>query len=151
MWVLVDAAMDFQIIRQLARQLLHKSTESSPGTQAPHQWAALQNPPNHAVLLLVKQKSHRYSLENGHIDPHAHNQLAEHMPSPDEPPLHDHMHTHLQHLPPVPDPGEPPTWVPDVVIYKYTRRAYHYPQPLRTTAHILGSHANNTLMTRLQH
>ena len=60
------------------------------------------------------------------------------------------MHTHLQQLPPIPHPGEPPPWVPNEVIYNNTGRAYHYPSPLRTMAHIQGSHANNTLMTRLQ-
>ena len=60
------------------------------------------------------------------------------------------MHTHLQHLPPIPHPGEPPPWVPDDMTYNDTGRAYHYPQPLRTMAHIRGSRADNTLMTRLQ-
>ena len=40
--------------------------------------------------------------------------------------------------------------MPDDVIYNDTGRAYHYPQPLRTMAYIRGSHADNTLMTRLQ-
>ena len=33
-WVVVDAAMDFEIVRKLARQPLHKETDSSLGTQA---------------------------------------------------------------------------------------------------------------------
>ena len=149
-WVVVDAAADFQIIRRLARQPLNKATDSSLGTKALHLWMVLRNLPGHMVLHLVKQESHRYNLGNGHIDPHAHNQLAEHVPSPQEPPLHDHMHTHLQHLRPVPHPGERPPWVPDDVIYNDTGRAYHYPQPLRTMAHIRGTHADNTLMACLQ-
>ena len=40
--------------------------------------------------------------------------------------------------------------MPDDVIYNDTGRAYHYPQTLRTMAHIGGSHADNTLITRLQ-
>ena len=44
------------------------------------------------------------------------------------------MHTHLQHLPPIRRPGEPPAWVPDDRIYNDTGRAYHYPQPIRTSA-----------------
>ena len=40
--------------------------------------------------------------------------------------------------------------MPNDVIYNDTGRAYHYPQPLRTMGHIRGSHADNTLMTRLQ-
>ena len=60
------------------------------------------------------------------------------------------MHTHLQHLAQIPHPGQPPPWVPDDVISNDAGRAYHYPQPLRTMAHIRGSHADNTLMTRLQ-
>ena len=35
-WVVVDAAVDFQIVRRLARQPLHKATDSSLGTQALH-------------------------------------------------------------------------------------------------------------------
>ena len=95
--------MDFQIIRWLARQPLHKATDSSLGTQALHLRAAFQNLQEHGVLHLGKQEFHPYNLGNGDIDLHAHNQLAEHMP-----PLQDHMHTHLQHLFPVPNPGKPP-------------------------------------------
>ena len=40
-WVVVDAAVDFQIVRKLARQPLHKATDSSLGTQALHLWTAL--------------------------------------------------------------------------------------------------------------
>ena len=112
---------------------------------------ALWNLPEHVVLHLVKQEFHLFTLANGHIDLHGHIQLAEHMPNPDEPPLQDHMHTHLQHLPPAPHSGESPTWVPDDVIYNDTGRAYNYPQPLRTMAHIRSSHADNTLITHLQH
>ena len=83
-------------------------------------------------------------------DLHAHNQLAEKVPTSDEPPLCDHMQTHLQHLPPIPQPGEPPPWVPEDVIYNDTGQAYHYPQPLRTMAHTRGHHADTTLMTCLQ-
>ena len=61
------------------------------------------------------------------------------------------MHTHLQHLPPTPHPGEPPAWVLDDRIYNDKGRAYHYPQPIRTMAHIRGSQADNTLMNHLQH
>ena len=83
------------------------ATDSSLGTHALHLWVALQHLLRHVVLHLVKQESHRYSLGNGHIDLHAQNQLAEHMPDGEDPPLQDHMHTHLQHLPPIPQPGEP--------------------------------------------
>ena len=150
-WVVVDAAVDFQIVRRLAQQPLHKATDSSLGTQALHLWTALRRLPKHVVLHLVKQESHRYSLGNGHIDLHAHNQLAEHMPDGNDPPLQDHMHTHLQHLLPVPRPGEPPDWVPDDRIYNDTGQAYHYPQPVRTMAHIRGSQADSALLSRLQH
>ena len=44
-WVVVDAAVDFQIIRKLARQPLHKATDSSLGTEALHLWAALRRFP----------------------------------------------------------------------------------------------------------
>ena len=71
-WVVVDAAVDFQIVRKLALQPLHKATDSSLGTQALHLWTALQRLPNHVVLHLIKQESHRYSLGDGHIDLHAH-------------------------------------------------------------------------------
>ena len=40
--------------------------------------------------------------------------------------------------------------MPDDVMYNDTGRAYHYPQPLRTKAHIRGGHADTTHMTRLQ-
>ena len=150
-WVVADAAVDFQIVRKLARQPLHKAIGSSPGTQALRLWAALRRLPKHVLLHLVKQESHRYSLGNGHIDLHAQNQLAEHMPDGKDRPLQDHLHTHRQHLPPILRPGEPPAWVPDDGIYNDTGQAYHYPQPIRTMAHIRGSHANNTLMNRLQH
>ena len=142
-WVVVDAAVDFQIV--------HKATDSSLGTQALHLWTALKRLPKHVVLHLVKQESHRYSLCNGHIDLHAHNQLAEHMPDGEDPPLRDHMHTHLQHLPPIPRPGEPPAWVPDDRIYNNTGGVYHYPQPIHTMAHIRGSQADSALLSRLQH
>ena len=150
-WVVVDAAVDFQIVRKLAGQPLHRATDSSLGTQAVHLWTALRRLPKHVVLHLVKQESHRYSLGNGHIGLHAHNQLAEHMPDGEDPPLQDHMHTHLQHLPPIPHPGAPPALVPDDGIYNNTGRAYHYRQLIRTMAHIRGSQADNTLMNHLQH
>ena len=150
-WVVGDAAVDFQIVRKLARHPLHKATDSSLGTQALHLWAALRRLPKHIVLHIVKQESHQYSPGDGHIDLHAHNQLAEHMPDGENPPLQDHMHMHLQHLPPIPHPGEPPAWVPDDRIYNNTGRAYHYPQPIRTMAHSRGSQADNTLMSHLQH
>ena len=150
-WVVVDAAVDFQIIRKLARQPLQRATDSSLGTQALHLWDALRRLPKHVILHLIKQESHRYSLGNGHIDLHAHSQLAEHMPDGEDTPLQDHMHTNLQQLPPIPHPGEPPGWVPDDWIYNDTGQAYHYPQPIRTMAHIRDSHADNTLMNHLQH
>ena len=150
-WVVVDAAVDFRIVRRLAQQPLQKATDSSLGTQALHLWTALRRLPKHVVLPLVKQESHRYSLGNRHIDLHAHIQLAEHMPDGEDPPLRDNMHTHLQHLPPVPRPGEPPTWVPDDRIYNDTGWAYHYPEPVRTMAHIRGSQADSALLSRLRH
>ena len=52
---------------------------------------------------------------------------------------------------PVPRPGEPPAWMPDDQIYNNTGRAYHYPQPIRTMAHIRGSQADNALLDHLQH
>ena len=73
------------------------------------------------------------------------------MPDGEDPPLQDHMHRHLQHIPPIPHPVEPPTWVPDDQINNYTGQAYQYPPPIRTMAHIRGSHADNTLMNHLQH
>ena len=66
--VVVDAAVEFQIIRKLARQPLHKATDSSPSTKALHLLTALRHLPRHVVLHLVKQESHRYSLGNRHID-----------------------------------------------------------------------------------
>ena len=75
-WVVVDAAVDFQIVRKLARQPLHKATDSSLGTQAVYLWAALRRLPNYVVLHLVNQESRRYSLGNGHIDLHAHNRTT---------------------------------------------------------------------------
>ena len=51
--VVVDAASDFQIVRKLARQPLHKATDSSLGTQALHLWAALRRLPKHVVFHLV--------------------------------------------------------------------------------------------------
>ena len=136
MWVVVDAAVDFQIVGKLAQQRLHKATDSGLGTQALHLWAAFRRLPKHVVLHLVKQESHRYSLGNGHIDLHAHNQLAEHMPDSEDPPLQDRMHRHLQNLPLIPHPGEPPAWVPDDQIYNDMGRAYHWPQSICTMAHI---------------
>ena len=150
-WVVVESAVDLQIVRKLARQPLHKATDSSVGTQALHLWVALRHLPKHVVLHLVKQDYHRYSLGNAHIDLHAHNKLEEHVPDGEDPPLQDHIHTHLQHLSPIPQPTEPPAWVPDDRIYNNTGQAYHYPQPIRTMAHIRGSHADNALMNRLQH
>ena len=73
------------------------------------------------------------------------------MPDGEDPPLQDHMHTHLEHLPPIPRPGEPTARVPDDRIYNDRGQAYHYPQPIRTRAHIRSSHADNTLMNHLQH
>ena len=109
---------------------------------------ALRNLPGHIDLHLRKQDSHRYNLGNGHIDLHAHNQLVEHVPTPDGPPLHDHMHTHPQHLPQNSHPGEPPPWMLGDVIHNDTGWAYQYPQPFRTMAQIRGRHADNTHMTR---
>ena len=148
--VVVDTAVDFQILHKLARQPLHKATVSSLGTQALHLWVASRRLPKHVVVHLVKQES-RYNLGKRHIDLHAHNQHAEHMPHGEDPPLQDHMHTHPKHLPPIPHPGVPLAWVPDNRIYKDTGQAYHYPQPIRTMVHIRGSHADNTLMNHLQH
>ena len=127
-WLVIDAAMDIQIVRRLAKQPLHKGTDSSLGTQALHLWVAFRNLPGDFVLHLIKQESHRYNLGDGHMSLHAQNQLAEHVPTPDEPPLHDHMHTHLQHLPPILHPGEPPrgmvyrvySGTMIVTVYRYT-------------------------------
>ena len=44
-WVVIDAAVDFQIVQRLARQPLHKATDSSLGTLALHLWVALRNLP----------------------------------------------------------------------------------------------------------
>ena len=44
-WVVADAAVDFQIVRRLARQPLHKATDFSLGSQALHLWTALQRLP----------------------------------------------------------------------------------------------------------
>ena len=143
MSVVVDAAVDFQIIRKLALQPLHQATHSSLDTQALHLWATLRRLPKHVALHFVKLESHWYSLGNGHIDLHARNQVAE--------PLQDHMHTHLQHLPPIPHPGGPEAGVPDDRIYNDTAHAYDYLQPIRTMTHIRGSHADKTLMNHLQH
>ena len=112
---------------------------------------ALRRRPKQVIVHLVKQGSHRYSLGNRHIDLHTHNQLAEHMLDCEDPPLQDHMHTHLQHLPPIPQPRGRPAWVPDDQIHNDTGQAYHYPHPVRTMAHIRGSHPDYTLMNRLQH
>ena len=150
-WVVGDAAVDLQIVRRLARQPLHRATDPSLGTQAVHLWTALRRLPRQVILHLFKQESNRYSLRKGHIDLRAHNRLAEHMPDGEDPPLRDHMHTHLQHLTPVPRPGEPPAWAPDDGIYNDTGRAYHYPQPVSTIAHIRGSQADNALLSHLQH
>ena len=54
-WVIVDAAVDFQMVRKLARQPLHKATDSSLDTKALHLWAALRRLPKHVVLHLVKR------------------------------------------------------------------------------------------------
>ena len=108
-WVSVDAAVDFQIMRRIAKQPLHKATDSSPGIEALHQWVALRNLPECVVLHLIKQESHHYSLGSGDIDLHAHNQHARHMPNPDKPPLQVHLQTHLQHLHMVPHPTKPPS------------------------------------------
>ena len=85
--VVVDAAGDFQIIGRLAWQPPHKANDSSLGAQALHLWIALGSLFRQVVLHLVGQESHCYSLGNGHIDLHAHNQLVEHMPDHGEPPL----------------------------------------------------------------
>ena len=45
LWVVVDAAVDFQVVRKLAQQPLHKASDSSFGTRALHLWAALQRLP----------------------------------------------------------------------------------------------------------
>ena len=84
-WVVIDAAVDFQIVQRRARQPLHKATNSCLGTQALHLWEALRNLPGHIVLHCIKQDPHRYNLGNRHIDLHAHNQIAEHVPTPTSP------------------------------------------------------------------
>ena len=48
-WVVVDPTVDFQIIRNLAWQPLHKATNSSLGTQTLHLWAALRCLPKHVI------------------------------------------------------------------------------------------------------
>ena len=63
-WVVTDAAMDFQIVRPLAKQPLNKATDASLGTQALHLWVALRNLRGHFVLHLRKQESHRFNLGN---------------------------------------------------------------------------------------
>ena len=60
------------------------------------------------------------------------------------------MQIHLEHLPPFPHAGEPPPWVPADVTYNDRGRAYYYPQPLRTMAHIPSSRGDLTLMTRVE-
>ena len=48
------------------------------------------------------------------------------------------------------NPGSRRPGCPNDMIYNDTGRVYHYPRPLRTMANIRSSHAENTLMTRLQ-
>ena len=48
-WVVVEAAVDFQMVRKLERQPLHKATDSSLGTQALHLWTSLRRLPKHVV------------------------------------------------------------------------------------------------------
>ena len=48
-WVVVDAAVDLQIVRKLAPQPLHKATDTSMGTRALHLWAALRRLPKHVI------------------------------------------------------------------------------------------------------
>ena len=45
-WVVVDVAVDFQIVRKPAGQPLHKATNSRLGTRALHPWVALRRLPN---------------------------------------------------------------------------------------------------------
>ena len=44
-WVVVDAAVDFENVRKLALQPLNKATNSSLGTQVLLLWVALRRPP----------------------------------------------------------------------------------------------------------
>ena len=52
--VVIDAAVDFQIVPCLARQPLHKATDCGLCTQALHLWLALRNLLGHVVVHLEK-------------------------------------------------------------------------------------------------
>ena len=151
LWVLVDAALDFQIIRPLARQPLHKANDSILGTQALHLWAALWSLPTHIILHLIRQESDRYNLGDGHIDLHAHNQLAEHMPDNDEPSLHDHMDTHLQHPAPILASRRVGARQDDI---QWNRTSIPLPSASQNngphSANIRGTNTNNAITNRLQ-
>ena len=59
-------------------------------------------------------------------------------------------HTQLQHIPPKPEPHRTPDWVPEDAPYTSRDGSYHYPNPIRHLARVLGNTDSRTHIQELQ-
>ena len=148
-WFVVDATVDTHLPLRIARQPLHKATETSLGTQALLLWKVLRSILPYVQLHIVKQESHRHQYGKGQVDNQAVHQRTSHLPTLQVPDL-GRNHTHPQHIPPKPEPHRTPDWVQEDAPYTSHDRAYHYPDPIQHLAHVLGDTDSPAHMQELQ-
>ena len=136
-WLVVDTTVDTHLLLRIARQLLHKTTATSLKPHALLLWKALCSLPAYVQLHVVKQESRRHQYGNGIVGIQAVHRHTTPLPTLQVPDL-DRSHTHLQHIPPKPEPHQTLDWVPEDASYTSHGRAYHYPNPIKNLAHVLG-------------
>ena len=135
-WFVLDATVNKHLLLRIARQLLHKATARSLGTQALLLWKALRSLPPYVQLHIAKQESHRHQYGIGKVDIQAVQQRTTHLPTLQVPDLHRN-HTHLQHVPPKTERHWTRDWVPEDAPRTSHDRAYHYPYRIQHLARLL--------------
>ena len=105
--------------------------------------------PPYIQLHIVKQESHRHQYGNGKVDIQTVHQRTTHLPTIQVPDL-DRNHTHFQHIPPKPEPHRTPDWVPEDTPYTSHNRVYHYPNPIKHLARVLGDTDRQAHIQELQ-
>ena len=107
-WFVVDATVDTDLLRCIARAPHHKATATNLSSQALMLWKALCSLTPYIQLHIMNQEFPRYQHGNGRPDIQAVHQLTIQLPSLQITDL-DRSHTHLKHLPTKPNPIRPRT------------------------------------------
>ena len=148
-WFPMDATVDTHLLLRIAPQPLHKATATSLGGLALLLWKALRSLHPDVQLHIVKQESHLHQYGNGKVHIQAVHQRTTHLPTPQVPDL-DRNYTHHLHIPPKPEPHRTPDWVPEDAPDTSHDRAYHYPNPIKHLARVLGNTDSRAHIQELQ-